>query len=101
MLANCFKSKGDVKVFVDSRFVGYFPLSEAVKSYGEYYNAAIQAMKVKPADHIVYARDIRDAADNVETIYLYSPLRYTDEEFEKNVLPHNSEGIIRAIHMGK
>jgi len=88
----------DVRVYMDGIFYGYYPSDQVWPIVLEWGQKAIKWINENPADHILYARETWDSSGNVEILWLYNDLAFTDAEFDIVVSLLNAEGSIHALH---
>ena len=96
-LTNC-----EVRVFIDGQYYCLVGIGSVKSLLAEWRGMAIKEMASKTADHIVYARDLRDKSDRIVSLYLYNEQRYSErysgDKSYAGVQPLNAYGRIYAIH---
>lgn len=71
------------KTFTDDNFQGFLTMKEIHKLRDEAKQLAREKQKTVNADHMVYASYDLDRNGEIETVWLYSGVAYTDAEFER------------------
>lgn len=83
----------------DNHFHGYDNIKEIHELRTEAHGLALIKQQNEPADHIVYCHYDLDSDGNIATVWLYSGLPMTDEEFERVATMKNT--FVGAIHRHK
>ncbi|HHV09960.1 MAG TPA: hypothetical protein GXX75_06760 [Clostridiales bacterium] len=85
-----------IPTFIDGNFHGHDTIKEIISLRDEGYEIACTRQKDQQADHMVYCHYDLTEDGEIRTVWLYTGMAMTDEEFDR--IANMKHAYIGAIH---